>query len=435
MNDQILVGLDFGTTKICAIVARKNIHGKIDILGIGKAESRGAVERGAVINIEKTIKAIRNAVDAARAQSSVDIQSVYVGIAGEHIRSFTRTGIITLPTKDHEITQNDVDRLHAEMNKIALPAGDQILHVIPQEYSVDNHHNVADPVGMSGIRLEGVFHIVTGQVASAQNILRCVQRAGLHAESLILEPIASSASVLSDEEKEAGTLLIDIGGGTTDVAFYKENVIRYTSVIPFGGNVITEDIRQGCNIMLNQAEVLKVRFGSALSIDIKGNEVVTIPGLQGRAPKEVSRKMLSDIIQSRMEEIILYIMKDLKDQDIHKNNIVGGVVLTGGGSMLQNIRQLFEYTTGMDCRLGTPSQYLAGGLSEEAGNPIYSTAIGLILEGFKIEAESSAEVEENNQDTNKEGDKKPKKQSRAWISEIFNRAKEAINDFKNTTIE
>lgn len=443
MSDKILVGLDFGTTKICAVVARQNAHGKIDILGIGKSESRGAIERGSVVNIDKTTKAIRNAVDAARIQSAVDIQTVYVGIAGEHIRSFNNHGIITFPDSPHEITKDDLKRLYEDMFRIALQPGEQIIHVLPQEYEVDNHRNVMDPVGMSGVRLAGNFHIVAGKTSAVQNILRCVQRAGLHTENIFLEPIASSAAVLSEEEREAGTLLIDIGGGTTDVVFYKDNVIRHTHIIPFGGNIITSDIREGCSIMQNQAEVLKVRFGSALPMTVKHNEIVTIPGLQGRPPKEISRYMLAEIISARLQEVITFILRDLYENGFKKNDIVGGMVLTGGGSMLRDIKSLFEYTTGLDCRLGNPSQHLAGGLAEEASSPIYSTAIGLILEGFKLE--ESLEMEESNEQTpeettqishQKELNRIEKKRTKAWLSEIFSRTKEVISDsFKNTNIE
>ncbi len=379
-TEKIVVGLDIGTTKVCAIVGKKNEFGKVNILGFGKAESDG-VSRGVVVNIDKTVEAIRKAVTEAEKQSGVDINVVHVGIAGEHIRSMQHKGIITLNNPDLEISTTDVKRLHDDMFKIATPPGTEIIHVLPQEYTVDNQVGIKDPVGMSGVRLEGNFHIVTGQTTAANNIYKCVRKAGLEARELVLEPLASSASVLTDEEMEAGVCLVDIGGGTTDLAIFEDNIIRHTAVIPFGGNIVTEDIKQGCQVMRRQAELLKLRFGSSLATEIKEDEIITISGLQGRAPKEIRRKTLAQIIQSRMEEIIEFVAAEIKHSGYEKK-LVGGIVVTGGGSMLAHTKQLIEFITGIDTRLGLPAEHLASGLVDEINSPMYATGAGLVINGL-----------------------------------------------------
>ncbi len=379
-TEKIVVGLDIGTTKVCAIVGKKNEFCKINILGFGKAESDG-VSRGVVVNIDKTVEAIRKAVAEAEKQSGVDINVVYVGIAGEHIRSMQHKGIITLSNPDMEISAMDVKRLHDDMFKIATPPGMEILHVLPQEYTVDNQVGIKDPVGMSGVRLEGNFHVVTGQTTAANNIYKCVRKAGLEARELILEPLASSAAVLTDEEREAGVCLVDIGGGTTDLAIFEDNIIRHTAVIPFGGNIVTEDIKQGCSVMRRQAELLKLRFGSALATEMKDDEIITITGLQGRPPKEIRRRTLSNIIQSRMEEIVEFVAAEIKHSGYEKK-LVGGIVVTGGGSMLAHTKQLIEFVTGIDTRIGMPGEHLASGLVDEVNSPMYATSTGLVIEGL-----------------------------------------------------
>lgn len=379
-TEKIVVGLDIGTTKVCAIVGKKNEFGKINILGFGKAESDG-VSRGVVVNIDKTVEAIRKAVAEAEKQSGVDINVVYVGIAGEHIRSMQHKGIITLSNPDMEISALDVKRLHDDMFKIATPPGMEILHVLPQEYTVDNQVGIKDPVGMSGVRLEGNFHVVTGQTTAANNIYKCVRKAGLEARELVLEPLASSAAVLTDEEREAGVCLVDIGGGTTDLAIFEDHIIRHTAVIPFGGNIVTEDIKQGCSVMRRQAELLKLRFGSALATEIKDDEIITITGLQGRPPKEIRRRTLSNIIQSRMEEIVEFVAAEIKHSGYEKK-LVGGIVVTGGGSMLAHTKQLIEYVTGIDTRIGMPGEHLASGLVDEINSPMYATSAGLVIHGL-----------------------------------------------------
>jgi cell division protein FtsA len=394
-TEKIVVGLDIGTTKVCAIVGKKNEFGKINILGFGKAESDG-VSRGVVVNIDKTVEAIRKACAEAEKQSGVEINVVNVGIAGEHIRSMQHKGIITLSNPDMEISAGDVKRLHDDMFRIATPPGMEILHVLPQEYTVDSQVGIKDPVGMSGVRLEGNFHVVTGQTTAANNIYKCVRKAGLEAAELILEPLASSASVLTDEEMEAGVCLLDIGGGTTDLAIFEDNIIRHTAVIPFGGNIVTEDIKQGCSVMRRQAELLKLRFGSALATEIKEDEIITITGLQGRPPKEIRRRTLANIVQSRMEEIIEFVAAEIKHSGYEKK-LVGGIVVTGGGSMLAHTKQLIEYVTGIDTRMGFPGEHLASGLVDEVNSPMYATGAGLVIQGLNAadyDAESNPRREQ-----------------------------------------
>ncbi|KAA3649960.1 MAG: cell division protein FtsA [Bacteroidetes bacterium] len=380
-SSDIVVGLDIGTTKIVVMVGRRNEHRKLEILGMGKAESLG-VTRGVVANIEKTVQSIRDAVNEAESKSGVDVRIVNVGIAGQHIKSLQHRGIRVRNNTEEEISQNDIDLLINDMFKLVTLPGEEIIDVLPQEFIVDNEQGIKDPVGMSGTRLEANFHIITGQVAAAKNIHKCIHKADLDVQDVILEPIASSAAVLSEEEKEAGVVLVDIGGGTTDVAIFQDGIIRHTAVIPFGGNVITEDIKEGCSIIKNQAELLKVKFGSALANESQENEIVSIPGLRGREPKEISIKNLSNIIQARLEEIIEHIYYEVKNSG-YENKLIAGLVITGGGAQMKHIGQLFEYVTGMDTRIGYPNEYLAKGNSEEITSPMYATSVGLILKGFE----------------------------------------------------
>ncbi len=380
MDSEIVVGLDIGTTKIVAMVGRKNEYGKIEILGYGKADSFG-VKRGMVANIEETVQSIRDAVAEAEAKSGVDIKYVNVGIAGQHIKSLHHRGIRTRSNIDEEISQNDIDMLIEDMYKLVLPPGEEIIHVFPQEYIIDNEQGIKSPKGMLGVRLEANCHIVTGQITAAKNIDKCVQKAGLELTELVLEPIASAEAVLTQEEKEAGVVLIDIGGGTTDIAIFQDGILRHTAVIPFGGDIITEDIKEGCTIIKNQAEALKVKFGSALASENQENEVVVIPGLRGRSPKEISVKNLANIIQARMEEIIEHSYFEIKNSGYEKK-MIAGIVLTGGGAMLKHLRQLVEYMTGMDTRIGYPNEHLAKG-AEDISSPIYATSVGLVIKGLE----------------------------------------------------
>lgn len=380
-NNEIIVGLDIGTTKICAIVGRKNEFGKLEVLGMGKSVSDGVI-RGIVTNIDKTINAIKKAVTEAEEQSGIDIRVVNVGIAGQHIKSSVHHGSIIRHSSDDEITIEDVNRLTNDMYKIVIPPGSEIIHVMPQDYIVDYEEGIKDPVGMSGVRLEADFHVITAQTNAIQNINKCVRRAGLEIDNLILEPLASSLSVLSDEEKEAGVCLVDIGGGTTDIAIFHENIIRHTSVIPFGGNIITSDIKDGCNVLNHQAEILKTKFGQALAEMANENEVVSIPGLKNRDPKEISVKNLARVIEARMEEIIEMVHTKIITSG-YENRLAGGIVITGGGSQLVSIKQLFEYMTGLDARVGFPNEHLGKSKVETIKSPMFATSVGLVLCGFK----------------------------------------------------
>ncbi len=403
-RDEIVVGLDIGTTKIAVLVGRKTEHGKLEILGMGKAESLG-VNRGVVTHITPTVEAIEKAITMAEEKSGVEIGEVNVGIAGQHIKSLQHRGVRMRNSFEDEITHDDVDALINDMYKLVMLPGERIIDVIPQEYTVDNEQGIQDPIGMSGGRLEANFHIITGQIAAAGNIYKCVRKAGLEVSNLILEPLASADSVLNNEEKEAGVVLVDIGGGTTDVAIFKEGIIRHTAVIPFGGNIITEDIKEGCTIIRKQAEQLKVKFGSALASEASTNEVVVIPGLRGREPKEISVQNLSHIIQARMEEIIEQVFYEIKSSG-YENKLIAGIVVTGGGSQLRHVAQLFEFMTGMDTRIGYPTEHLAKG-AEEVTSPSFATGIGLILKGF--ERMERANRSESNHVADEKQEEMPKK--------------------------
>ncbi len=384
---EIVVGLDIGTTKIACIVGRKNEHGKIEILSMGKTESLG-VMRGMVSNIEKTVQSIKAAVQEAqdRIEGELTIGVVNVGIAGQHISSIQHRGIYTRTNTSEEISQSDIDALIEDMYKLVMEPGEEIIHVLPQEYIIDNEQGIKDPIGMSGVRLEANFHIITGRIAAAKNIQKCVNKAGLQVAETILEPLASAEAVLSKEEREAGVVLVDIGGGTTDIAIFHDDIIRHTAVIPFGGNIITEDIKEGCTIMKRHAEQLKIKFGSALTMEGQENEVVCIPGLRGREPKEISIRNLASIIKARMEEIVEHVYFEIKNSGYEKQ-LIGGIVVTGGGAELQNITQLFEYITGMDTRIGYPNEHLGTSLIDEAlTSPMHATGVGLVMKGFETKA-------------------------------------------------
>ena len=389
-RNNIAVGLDIGTTKIVAMVGRKNEHGKLEILGVGRAKSLG-VHRGVVNNITQTINSIKEAVAQAEADSGYKIKDVTVGIAGQHIRSLQHSDYITRNNFEEVIDENDIKKLINQVYKLVMLPGEEIIHVLPQEFKVDSEGESTEPMGMYGSRLEANFHVVVGQITSIKNIARCVKSAGLNLAGITLEPIASSMASLSQEEKEAGVALVDIGGGTTDIAVFKDNIIRHTSVIPFGGNVITDDIKTGCSIIERQAEQLKVKFGSAWPGENKESEIVAIPGLRGREPKEISLKKLSQIIHARVHEILEQVHMELKHygSDEQKKKLIAGIVLTGGGSKLKHIRQLTEYITGMDARIGFSNEHIASGQSELIQSPEFATAVGLVMKGIeKIEEQA-----------------------------------------------
>ncbi len=382
-QQEFAVGLDIGTTKIVAMVGRRNEYGKYEVIGMGRAKSLG-VQRGVVSNITQTIESIRHAVQEAEAVANVQIRDVVVGIAGQHIRSLQHSDYITRGNTEDVIGEKDIDELIENVNKLVMMPGEKIIHVLPQEFKVDGQAEIKEPRGMYGGRLEANFHIVVGQVSAIGNIIRCVKEAGLNVTDLTLEPLASADAVLSIEEKEAGVVLVDIGGGTTDLAIFKDGIIRHTAVIPFGGNVITEDIKEGCSIIEKQAEQLKIKFGSAWPGENKTNEIVSIPGLRGREPKEISLKNLSLIIHARVTEIIEQVYLEIKNYgyEDRKKKLIAGIVLTGGGAQLRHVKQLVEYVTGMDTRIGYPNEHMAKGASEELSSPMYSTAVGLVMRGY-----------------------------------------------------
>ena len=394
-TQKISVGLDIGTTKIVAMIGRKNEYGKIEVLGVGKSKSLG-VHRGVVNNITQTINSIQQAIQEAEAAASDKIESVTVGIAGQHIRSLQHSDYITRENLDAVISNIDIERLVNQVNKLIMMPGEEIIHVLPQEYKIDGQSEITEPIGMFGGRLEASFHLVVGNVTAIRNIGRCVKSSGINLQGITLEPLASADAVLSKEEKEAGVALIDIGGGTTDLAIFKDGIIRHTAVIPFGGNVITEDIKEGCSIIERQAELLKIRFGSTWPGENKENEIVSIPGLRGREPKEISLKNLSKIIKARVEEIIDQVFVEITNYGHQepKKKLIAGIVLTGGGSQLKHLKQLVEYITGMDTRIGYPNEHLAGDNNEDYASPLYATAVGLVMESIAKQERTDLEAQE-----------------------------------------
>ncbi|PID93324.1 MAG: cell division protein FtsA [Bacteroidetes bacterium] len=386
-----VAAVDIGTTKIVSLVGRLNEQGKLEVLGMSQTASIG-IRRGVVLNIDETVNAIQTTTAEAVKQSGVKFPEVFVGIAGQHIKSVRNRGYINRDSYDDEITRDDLQKLINDMYKIPVDVGEEIIHVLPQNYIVDNENGVKNPVGMFGKRLEGNFHIVIGQITSARNIGKCINRVGLDVKQLVLEPLASSAAVLTDDEKEAGVALIDIGGGTTDVAVYYDDVIRHTAVIPFGGNVITRDIKEGCAILQRQAESLKIQFGSALGDLAQEDKVVTIPGISGREPKEISFRSLAYIIQSRMEEIIDAVSYEIENSG-YLDKLSAGIVLTGGGSLLKHLSQLVKFKTGMDVRLGFPGENLAADTIEAVNQPMLATSVGLLLKGLEYYDEHQEEMQ------------------------------------------
>lgn len=394
-KQNIAVGLDIGTTKIVAMIGKKNEYGKLEILGVGKSKSLG-VHRGVVNNITQTIQSIQAAIGEAEENSGYKIKDVVVGIAGQHIRSIQHSDYISRSNVEEVIGDKDIEQLINQVHKLAMLPGEEIIHVLPQEFKIDGQSEIKEPIGMYGGRLESSFHVVVGQAASIRNVGRCIQSSGIELSGLTLEPLASADAVLSQEEKEAGVALIDIGGGTTDLAIFKDGIIRHTAVIPFGGNIITEDIKEGCSIIEKQAELLKVKFGSAWPGENKDNEIVSIPGLRGREPKEISLKNLSKIINARVVEIIEQVFAEIKayGHEDPRRKLIAGIVLTGGGAQLKHIKQLVEYITGMDTRIGYPNEHLAGNSNEEISSPLYATAVGLVMNSIANNTQSAIKIGE-----------------------------------------
>jgi cell division protein FtsA len=386
MYEHIIVGLDIGTTKVCAIVASADENGRINILGIGHSPSDG-LTRGVVTNIDRTVRSVHSAIEEAESQSGVRIQTVMVGIAGDHIQSFQSRGVIAISRPENEIAQEDVDRLIEDTKRVALPSDRKIIHVIPQEFIIDGQDGVFDPVGMSGVRMEANVHIITGLVTAAQNIVKCVQRANLVIDDMVLEPLASSYAVLDEEEKEVGVALLDIGGGTTDLAVFEDRTIRHTAVIPIAGNQVTNDIRKGLGILTEQAEKLKKEAGFAYLPAILDNEPIVLPGIGGRDPLRVDKTLLCQVIQPRMEEILEIAAMEIKRSGYSKH-LSAGVVLTGGGSLIKGTAELAREVLGMPAKIGIPTGFNAG-LVKEIENPIYATGVGLVIHGLKHQDRSS----------------------------------------------
>ena len=444
MNEnKISVGLDIGTTKIVAMSGVKNEYGKTQILGQGKSVSLG-VHRGVVNNITQTIQSIQQAIQEAEQSSGEKINSVTVGIAGQHIRSLQHSDYITRENSELVIDEGDIERLINQVHKLVMLPGEEIIHVLPQEFKVDGQAEIKEPIGMYGGRLEANFHVVVGQVSSIRNIGRCIKSAGLDLEGITLEPLASANAVLSSEEKEAGVALIDIGGGTTDLAIFRDGIIRHTAVVPFGGNVITEDIKEGCSIIEKQAELLKIKFGSAWPGENKDNEIVSIPGLRGRDPKEITLKNLSKIIHARVVEIIEQVYVEIKNygHEEQKKKLIAGIVLTGGGSQLKHLKQLVEYITGMDTRVGYPNEHLAGDSDKEITSPLFATSVGLVMDGLQRidkqllednldETSISDESVELNETGDQEGIKpppKPPKPTTSFLDKLTDRLKDFLDN-------
>ena len=400
--DKIVVGLDIGTTKIVSIVGKMNQYGKLEILGLGESPSNGVV-RGMVHNIDKTVNSILKAVQQASETSNVDIKSVNVGVAGQHILSSQRFGGTKRTNAESSIELAEVERLTREMYLDVTEPGTEIMHVMPQYYNIDGNDGITDPVGYEGARIEGAFHVITAHTSALKKVYKSVEKSELVVKDLILEPLASSLSVLSDEEKEAGIVLVDIGGGTTDIAIFKDNIIQHSAVLPFGGEIITYDIKEAFNLLHSDAEQLKVRFGSAIADDVKNNVVITVKGIKGRPPIEISQKELANVIEARIDEIIEYVYGEIQRSGF-ANGLGGGIVITGGGSQLASLKQRFEYKTGLFCRIGQPHEHLGKGKFEEIKSPKYATGVGLVLSGFL----EDAGLHKNTSSNTEQEDKAPK---------------------------
>ena len=435
------VGLDIGTTKIVAIVGRKNERGMIELMGVGRSKSLG-VHRGIVSNIAQTIKSIRAAVEEAEKSAKVPIKKVTVGIAGKHIRSLQHSDYIMRENPEAYITEDDIEKLKAQANKLVMLPGEEIIHALPQEYKVDSTE-VQEPVGMEGKRLEAKFHVVVGQMGAIKNVVRCVKEAGLEMEALTLEPLASSEAVLTQDEKESGVAIVDIGGGTTDNAVFKDNVIRHTCVIPYGGGIVTEDIKEGCSIIEKHAEQLKVKFGSALPELEKDNISVAIPGLHGKQDKEISLKSLSKIINSRMEEILELVNTELKGYGAYERSrkLIAGIVLTGGGSNLKHLRQLANYITGFESRIGYANEYVANDKEGYLKGPEYATGIGLLMESLRVNEKTEKEQEEiiesGSKEKEEQRDSNVEKENlipqngegkKSWLQKFYERMMKELDD-------
>lgn len=382
-TNPIIVGLDIGTTKIAVIAGRKNEFGKLEILGFGTAPSNNAVQHGQVLNIDSAVNAIHQALkNAKESNPNLTINEVYVGVAGQHIKSLQTRGDIIRKNKDEEITQQEVDQLIADQRKTYIPGGDQIIDVIPQVFYVDGNSNIKNPIGYNGVKMGANFHIITGDQQAIRNIARAVNKSNLSIKDLVLQPLASADAVMCQQDFEAGVAILDIGGGTSDLAVFHEGILMHTAVIPLGGENITNDIKSGLGVMRTQAEAMKKQFGTAIAQDNQQNSIITIPGIKGMPPKNVSVKTLSLIINARMSEILDFVTYHLKQVGMDNRLLNGGIILTGGGSQLMHLKQLTEYCTGLNARIGYPNEHLMTGYHDELTKPMYATCIGLILKGY-----------------------------------------------------
>jgi len=402
--DKAIVGLDIGTSKVVCIIAAPDTYLQyLNILGIGIAESKG-LRRGVVTNIDKTVESIRQAVERAEQQSGVKVVDVVVGIAGDHIQSFATRNIITIPSPTKEISARDVERLIDESRKINISSDRRILHVIPQEYVIDGQDGITDPIGMSGVRMEANVHVVTALVTAIQNIQRCVERAGLRMRDIVLEPLASSNSVLDADEKEIGVAVIDIGAGTTDIAVFCENIIRYSAVFGIGGQHVTDDIAKVLGILHSQAEKIKRDYGHAIQTNILNDEVIQIPGVSGRNPMEITKGLLAEIIQPRLEEIFEFAYAEIKNSG-YANRLSAGIVLTGGCSLLRGAAELAQDVFGMPVKIGIPTEIAHGGFAREVENPIFATSVGLVLHGVRYRSAAGYQqtpIQNENDDTSQD---------------------------------
>lgn len=385
MDGKIITGLDIGTTKVCAVIVKEDVFGNLHVVGVGSSKSDG-LRKGVVVNIDKTVQSITHAMNEAQQMAGIEVNSVFVGIAGDHIRGMNSKGMVGVASDNHEIKQSDIDRAINAAKALALPIDREIIHVIPQEFIVDNQEGIPDPVGMSGVRLEVEVHIVTAAVTSAQNIVRSVQRAGYEVEDIILEPLASSLAVLDDDERKLGVALIDLGGGTTDIAMFFDGHIRHTAVVALGGQQVTNDIAIGLRTPPDQAEKIKLNWGMVDSTNVNPNETLSVPGVGGRPARTIYRNTLVDIITSRVEEILTLVYQKMEQSDLI-DLMAAGAVITGGGSLLSRTSEYAENLWGMPVKLGLP-KYM-GGLTDTVRSPVFSTAVGLCLYGSKYHEESA----------------------------------------------
>jgi cell division protein FtsA len=406
----LIVGLDIGTTKICAIVGevREDSPNRVDIIGIGTSPSRG-LRKGVVVNIESTVESIKKAIEEAELMAGVEINAVYAGIAGGHIKGFNSRGVIAV--KDGEVSEADVDRVIDAAKAVAIPLDREILHVLPQEFIVDEQDGIQDPLGMSGVRLEAEVHIITGAVTSAQNIVKSVNRAGLEVVDIVLQPLASSEAVLSPDERELGVAMVDIGGGTTDIATYMGGSVWHTAVLGIGGNHLTNDIAVGLRTPTGEAEKIKTRFGCAMTALIKDDETIEVPSVGGRPPRILSRQLLAEIIEPRAEEIFGLVSREIKRTG-HEEMVASGVVITGGTAILEGMTEVAERVLDLPVRRGVPTS--VGGLVDIVRSPMYATGVGLILHAMKTRGKRDPKRFSNDRLFQKVAGR-----MRGWIKEYF----------------